>query len=263
MDISESTRNRSFQIIQKTVGGRHKAILDILGTRQMTAHQIARELFKQGHTPRVDRNFAAPRLTELEERGFVAAVGKRKDHATGRNVAVWAKSDNPPKSESDIYNGEATAILYGKIALCYGYSDDEMWLPRLAVRLHDIGKNKLPSRLLAKQGDCSQSEKDTYKLHTAHGYNMLQSFQSQCRELGGEIAMYHHERHDGKGYWGLTKEKQSPSLRIAIIAAAYTDLTCDWVYGHKHTEAEAIKYIEEHTGTQFDPEIAECFFMVI
>ena len=37
-----------------------------------------------------DRNFVAPRLTELKDAGIVEVVGKRTCIMSGKNVAVWA-----------------------------------------------------------------------------------------------------------------------------------------------------------------------------
>ena len=66
---------------------RSKQILDVLGGREMTAREIAEEL---GYT---DLNAVKPRLTELKELGRVEVVGKRKDHVTNINVAVWRIAD--------------------------------------------------------------------------------------------------------------------------------------------------------------------------
>lgn len=49
------------------------------------------ELIERREILHFDRNFVAPRLTELKEAGTVEVIGKRKSPRTGKNVAVWAR----------------------------------------------------------------------------------------------------------------------------------------------------------------------------
>lgn len=78
--ITKETRQEAFVVRPAT---RAKEILERLGTREMTAREIAYEM---GYT---DLNAVKPRLTELKSEGKVEVVGKRKDFITERNVAVW------------------------------------------------------------------------------------------------------------------------------------------------------------------------------
>lgn len=66
-------------------------ILDVLGDKQMTVDEIVNELIARRELLHFDRNFVAPRLTELKEAGIVKTIGKRKSERTGKNVAVWAR----------------------------------------------------------------------------------------------------------------------------------------------------------------------------
>ncbi|MCL2082378.1 MAG: hypothetical protein FWH04_03960 [Oscillospiraceae bacterium] len=56
----------------------------------MIAQEVASELHKRGITPSDERNFAAPRLTELVVIGLVRTVGKTICAKSGRTVAVWS-----------------------------------------------------------------------------------------------------------------------------------------------------------------------------
>lgn len=94
MDISMETRRESYQAVKPTVKARQTLILTILGEKQMTALEIADELYKQGYTPHTERNFSAPRLTELKQAGKIKAVCKKMCRATGRNVTVWAAKED-------------------------------------------------------------------------------------------------------------------------------------------------------------------------
>ena len=56
---------------------------------QMTAKEIAVEMYKKGYIPSDERNFTAPRLTELSIKGIVEPVEKKKCEYTGKTVSVY------------------------------------------------------------------------------------------------------------------------------------------------------------------------------
>jgi len=91
MSITNETRRESYESVKPDTQRRRQVILGILGDREMTATEIAEELYQKGITPFYERNFAAPRLTELKADGKVKTVGKKYCGKTGRMIAVWAK----------------------------------------------------------------------------------------------------------------------------------------------------------------------------
>lgn len=68
---------------------RYRQILDILDGNEMTAKEVAVEMCRRGYVPTSERNFTAPRLTELQQRGVVEAIGKKKCQYTNKTVAVY------------------------------------------------------------------------------------------------------------------------------------------------------------------------------
>jgi len=91
VDIPKETRRESYDAVLPTVKQRQSLILSLLRERgPMTAHEVADELHRRGHTPSDERNLAAPRLTELKDAGMVEATGKKICGKTGRSVTVWA-----------------------------------------------------------------------------------------------------------------------------------------------------------------------------
>lgn len=85
------TRQLSFTDIQDKKKKRYEQILNRLGNREMTAKEIAVELFELGMTNTTERNTCAPRLTELERMGYVKVIGKKKCEWTGKMVAVYRR----------------------------------------------------------------------------------------------------------------------------------------------------------------------------
>ena len=90
MKITTQTRQLSFNDIQEKTKKRYEQILDRLD-KPKTAKEIAVELFEIGVIPSTERNYTAPRLTELEKMGYVKAIDKKKCEYTGKTVAVYEK----------------------------------------------------------------------------------------------------------------------------------------------------------------------------
>lgn len=91
MTITSETRQLSFADIQEKTKKRYEQILDRLNEPK-TAKEIAVELFEIGVIPSTERNYTAPRLTELEKMGYVKAVDKKKCEYTGKTVAVYGRT---------------------------------------------------------------------------------------------------------------------------------------------------------------------------
>lgn len=88
--ITAETRQMSFEDIKAKKQKRYEQILDRLD-KPKTAKEIAVELFELGLIPSTERNYTAPRLTELEFYGKVKVTDKKKCDYTGKMVAVYEK----------------------------------------------------------------------------------------------------------------------------------------------------------------------------
>ena len=70
---------------------RYQQIVECLREKpNQTAKEIACMMLSKKYIPYCDRNFTAPRLTELSQMGIVEPVGKKKCQWTGKTVAVYA-----------------------------------------------------------------------------------------------------------------------------------------------------------------------------
>ena len=87
--ITHQTRAESLKKTEKTLNKRQLQVLSILGGNEMTAQEVATEMFRNGICKTDSRNNAAPRLTELENVGYVEEIGKKICAVSGRNVAVY------------------------------------------------------------------------------------------------------------------------------------------------------------------------------
>lgn len=137
-----------------------------------------------------------------------------------------------------------------------------------ASPLHDIGKVAIPDNILLKPGRLTPEEFEVMKTHASIGGENLQMVYNNHPGnafvgMGIEIALYHHERWDGKGYPdGLIGKNIPLSARIMSIADVYDALRSDRCYRKGMIHDEAMNIILEGNGTQFDPEIVKSFMSI-
>ena len=87
------TRSETNETVDKQK--RYRQIIEILKDgKQMTAKEIAVEMYNRDYIPTSERNFTAPRLTELSQKGIVEPIGKIKCQYTGKTVAVYELREN-------------------------------------------------------------------------------------------------------------------------------------------------------------------------
>lgn len=89
-EITRETKKRSYNSLN--INNRYNQILERLD-KPKTAKEIAIELFKEKIISSPERNYTAPRLSELEEMGIVRSFSKKKCEYTGKYVAVYERID--------------------------------------------------------------------------------------------------------------------------------------------------------------------------
>lgn len=146
------------------------------------------------------------------------------------------------------------------IALELGLPQGEAEAIGIAARLHDLGKIAIPDSILQKAGPLDDLEMQLMRSHTTVGASMLGSGKSKLIQLAEEIALTHHERWDGRGYpTGLAEENIPLAGRICAVADVFDSLTSERQYKQAWTVENALREIEAHAGTQFDPEVVKAF----
>jgi putative two-component system response regulator len=152
-----------------------------------------------------------------------------------------------------------TGLIAERLALSRGFSNEAAARVRFAANFHDIGKSKIPGAILNKPGNLTGNEFDVVKLHTAYGYTMLKAIKGKTADMARLTALCHHERWDGGGYWGIAGKRQPLYVRIVAIADVFTALIAERPYKPAWAPEDAIRYIGENAGSQFDPHLAELF----
>jgi putative two-component system response regulator len=129
-----------------------------------------------------------------------------------------------------------------------------------ASPMHDVGKIGIPDKILLKADKLDHDEWEIMKTHSAMGAKILRGGESELELMAERIAMSHHEKWDGTGYPdGLEGNEIPLEARIVIIADVFDALTSHRPYKKEWSVEEATKYIEENSGTYFDPNLVSLF----
>ncbi|MCR5282663.1 MAG: HD domain-containing protein [Lachnospiraceae bacterium] len=135
--------------------------------------------------------------------------------------------------------------------------------------LHDIGKINIPDFVLNKPGKLTDEEYEIMKTHTTAGKEIMEKVISTVEgdnylKEARNMAAYHHERWDGKGYpEGLRGEMIPLSARIMAVADVFDALASPRVYKPAFPIEKAVAIMQEGSGTQFDPKCLEVFLDAI
>ena len=135
----------------------------------------------------------------------------------------------------------------------------------MSAPLHDVGKIAISDTVLNKPGKLTDEEFAIMKTHTTEGRKMIESAISKVEgdtylKEARNMAGYHHERWDGKGYpEGLHGEVIPLSARVMAVADVFDALVSPRVYKPAFPLEKALSIIKEGAGTQFDPKCVEVF----
>ena len=184
----------------------------------------------------------------------IANLIESRDNSTGTHV----------KNTSNYVNMLATAA---KNAGIYPETIDDNFIKLMvsAAPLHDIGKISVPDNILQKPGKLTEEEFEIMKSHSTEGGKMIHQVIEDTNDeefikLAYDVATYHHEKWNGKGYpEGLVGEAIPVSARIMAIADVYDALTMERVYKKPFPVEKALSIIEEDAGVHFDPILAPLF----
>lgn len=133
----------------------------------------------------------------------------------------------------------------------------------LGALLIDIGKTRVPKKILNKQDLLTDSEISIIKGHVQHSLDIISNEKSLNFKIRNMIES-HHERIDGSGYPNGLKGNDIPLFgKIAAIVDCYDAITSDRCYAKPMSSQEAVKKLYEWRTKDFQAELVEEFIQAI
>lgn len=135
----------------------------------------------------------------------------------------------------------------------------------IAAPLHDVGKIHIPDAILNKPEKLDDTEFNTMKTHAEAGVVIINKVEDSVGEiqylvLAKQMAEFHHERMDGKGYPHGLKGVEIPlCAKILAVADVFDALISKRCYKEAMPLEKAFAIIQEETGTHFDVDVANAF----
>lgn len=142
------------------------------------------------------------------------------------------------------------------IAEAIGCSDDMIEGIRIGGTMHDIGKIKVPIRILNKSEMLTDNEWEQIKNHPVVGFELLKDLDFPWQVA--KMVQQHHERFNGSGYPnGLKNDEILKEARILAVADVIEAMANDRPYRQSLGLEIALEEIEDNKGILYDPEVVE------
>ncbi len=172
-------------------------------------------------------------------------------------IEGWSRAMDLRDEETEGHTQRVTQMTI-QLAKNLGMSDDQIVHIRRGALLHDMGKLGIPDRILLKPGKLSDEEWVIMRKHPQYAYDMLSSIDYLRPAM--EIPYCHHEKWDGSGYPRGLKGAQIPmAARIFAVIDVWDALTSDRPYRPAWEQSDVREYIEQNSGSHFDPQIVTAF----
>ena len=131
-----------------------------------------------------------------------------------------------------------------------------------AASFHDVGKIGIPDSVLLKEGKLTDEEYFTIKLHPVIAANIF-SVSDIFKDIV-PIIKHHHERYDGNGYPDKLKGENIEYLaRVLSLCDSFDAIVSRRSYKDERSIQSALEEIKRCSGTQFDPNLADKFIVLV
>jgi response regulator RpfG family c-di-GMP phosphodiesterase len=137
-----------------------------------------------------------------------------------------------------------------------------------AAPLHDVGKITISDTILNKPGKLTPEEFEDMKKHALVGGRLIHQFlkgieDEKYLQIAQDIATYHHEKFNGKGYpYGLSGTDIPLSARIMAVADVFDALVSQRCYKQAMNYNDAFALIDSEAGEHFDPVLVHVFMQI-
>ena len=145
------------------------------------------------------------------------------------------------------------SVLAMAIGEYLGFTGRELRVLGVSGLLHDLGKVKIPREILVKPGGFTDEEFAIMKAHPKEGAKLILDRDVRL-EVPAVVAYEHHIMLNGGGYPAFHFARDTHyASRLVHVCDVYDALCTNRPYRAAWTSAKALDYLEEKTGTDFDP----------
>ena len=193
------------------------------------------------------------RIRQIQEKTLLgmAQMVESRDLSTGGHV----------KRTSSVVAVFSKALLSANM----GFSQGFLRYVERSAPMHDLGKITVDDKILRKQGKFTPEEYEIMKTHSAEGAKIVARILTGIEDeefvrIATNVAHYHHEKVNGKGYPEGLKGDQIPiEARIMALADVFDALVSKRCYKEAFSYEKAFEIIREDAGIHFDERLAEVF----
>ncbi|MFZ5483072.1 MAG: HD-GYP domain-containing protein [Pseudomonadota bacterium] len=236
---------------------RKKARIERLQKLRQSVTQCEKQLVEAATTLKTINQNLYARPQECVK-SAVDLVGRMADSLlVDKDLAIHAMNDKV--AGEDVYfhslNVSVLAMMLGKEM---GLSRPEIGLIGLGALFHDIGKTKIPDKILRKQTPLTPAEANFLAEHPRYGEEIGRTMKLPAPVI--DVILHHHENLDGSGYPDhLDDRTLTRPTRIVAIANCFDNL-CNQVNPAKSfTPYEAVSHMFAKLRKQFDPNALSVF----
>jgi putative two-component system response regulator len=239
-------------------------------------YKMAETLFKVGKliTDQKNLKFYHQQLEDLNIEQDQKIKEQYEEILYTQKISIHAIADMVENYDDDTGNHVKRIEAYTKLFLdkfpdINSYPKETISLIPFASLLHDIGKLMIPKSILTKPSKLTDEEFNIIKTHAKLGGDVLKSANNTFKakfdkdsylKVASDIAMYHHERYDGKGYpYGLEKEEIPLCARVVAVADVYDALRSKRCYKDGFSHEKSMDIIKSESGKAFDPVLVDIF----
>jgi HD domain len=148
-----------------------------------------------------------------------------------------------------------------RTAMAMGLPSQDIEDLRKAAALHDVGKIRVPDRILRKPEALTSDERAVLEDHVVVGAWMVSSAGNADVVSG---VRHHHEEWDGSGYPdGLAHANIPLFSRIIAVADTFDAVTSTRPYRAGESRDRAIEILRAEAGRQFDPNVVDAFIKTL
>ncbi|MCR4948597.1 MAG: HD domain-containing protein, partial [Treponema sp.] len=148
---------------------------------------------------------------------------------------------DPNLNGHSLHVQELSLLIYNNLPAGFKRRINEENL-KYAALFHDVGKLGVPEAILNKPASLSPEEWNVMRRHPEISVQILRPLKSF--DLIKEWILYHHERIDGSGYFGIPGDKIPFAARIISVADTYSAITMARSYKPGKSHEEAIEILQ-------------------